>query len=112
MKYWDSLDELVRGHKIVIDRKKASSHPRYPSVIYPIDYGFLENTTTVDDGGIDIFVGSLASNCIQGVICTIDRYKNDAEIKIMYNCSNEDIDAALKFLNEGPMSAIYVARSE
>jgi inorganic pyrophosphatase len=112
MKYWDALDRLVREHAIVIDRRKGSAHPRYPAVIYPLDYGFLAHTTTIDGGGIDIFVGSLSSNLIQGIVCTVDSLKNDAEVKIMYNCTEAEIATALEFLNNGCMSALFVARSE
>ncbi len=111
MKYWESLDRLVHDHDIVIDRKKSSAHPRYPNIIYPLDYGYLSNTTTIDGNGIDIFVGSRSDNKIQGIICTVDRLKNDAEIKIMYNCTESEISIAVKFLNNGYMSALFVAKA-
>jgi inorganic pyrophosphatase len=110
IKYWESLERLVREHEVVIDRKKGSAHPRYPSVIYPLDYGYLAGTTTVDEGGIDIFVGSLSGNAVQGIICTVDNFKKDAEIKIMYNCAQSEIEEALRFLNSDLMSVLYVAR--
>ena len=112
MKYWDALDKLVHDHEIVINRKRGSAHPKYPSMIYPLDYGFLENTTAVDDSGIDIFVGSLTCDCIQGIICTVDSLKNDAEVKIMYNCTESEIAIALDFMNQSYMKAMYVAKSE
>jgi len=108
MKYWDSLDLLVSGHKIVIDRPKGSSHPKYKEAVYPVDYGYLENTSAIDGGGVDIFTGSLKDNKIQGIICTVDSFKNDAEIKIMYNCTKDEIKSALDFLNKGSMSSIFV----
>ncbi len=110
--YWEALGRLVKDHQIVIDRRKGNSHPRYSEMIYPLDYGYLERTTTVDGGGIDIFVGSLCSNIIQGIICTVDSKKNDAEIKIMYNCTECEIRSALEFLNGKCMSAIFVENEQ
>jgi inorganic pyrophosphatase len=107
--YWDALKRLVQEHKIIIDRPKGSAHPKYPTIIYPIAYGYLENTTTVDGNGIDIFVGSLGSNTIQGIICTVDLLKHDAEIKILYNCTSDEIQSALVLLNGKYMSAMFVA---
>ncbi len=51
--------QLIVTNSLVIDRPKGSSHPRYPHVIYPLDYGYLENTTSSDGDGIDVWLGSL-----------------------------------------------------
>lgn len=37
--FWQALDELIRTSEIVIDRPRGSAHPRYPEMIYPVDYG-------------------------------------------------------------------------
>ena len=110
--YWDRLLKMVQEHEIVIDRPKGTNHPRYTHVIYPLDYGYLAGTTTIDGEGIDIFIGSENTNKIKGIICTIDTIKNDAEIKIMYNCSDRDIDTAIEFLNNEFMSAVFISNNE
>ena len=106
--YWETLDKLVNKNRIVIDRKKGTAHPKYAEAIYPVDYGYLENTKSMDGGGIDIFVGSLDNKAIQGIICTIDELKQDSEIKILYSCTDEEIAKALEFLNKGAMSAMLI----
>lgn len=57
--FWAALDELVATSTVRIDRPKGTAHPRYPSFIYPLDYGYLEGTQAADGGGIDVWVGSL-----------------------------------------------------
>src|SRR5687767_9487517 len=57
--FWEFMEQLLITNSIIIDRSKGSSHPRYPNVIYPLDYGYLKNTTSSDGGGIDVWVGSL-----------------------------------------------------
>ena len=52
--FWRALDALVAGSEIVIDRPRGSAHPRYPDVIYPLDYGYLAGTRAADGDGIDV----------------------------------------------------------
>jgi len=98
--FWDYLDRIVAENRVVIDRPKGSAHPRYPQVIYPVNYGYLEGTTASDRGGIDIWVGSTGAKQPDAIICTLDLLKRDAEIKILLGCSEEEIRAILKLLNE------------
>ena len=112
MDYWEYLEELVRNHEIIIERFKGKPHPKYPDFIYPVDYGYLKDTKTVDGGGIDIFVGSKKNKRVEGIICTVDSLKNDAEVKIMYECDEEEIKEALQVLNDKYMRAIYLKRQK
>lgn len=56
--FWTALDNLVKQSKIVIDRPRGTAHPKYPDFIYKVDYGYLENTSSMDGGGIDVWVGT------------------------------------------------------
>jgi len=87
--FWDTLDKLVADSKIIIDRPKDTPHPKYPDSIYPLDYGYLENTTSPDGSGIDIWKGS-AGDYIDAIICTVDLKKKDSEIKILIGCTEEE----------------------
>jgi inorganic pyrophosphatase len=116
--FWHYLDILVANHKIVIDRPVGSSHPRYPEVIYPVDYGYLEETTSTDKDGIDVWIGKGSSKVvvqtpprvISALILTVDLVKNDAEIKIALNCSEEEIQTILSFHNSNKMGATVIRR--
>lgn len=110
--YWQALDDLVATCKLVVDRPKGSAHPRFPSFIYPLDYGYLDGTSAMDGGGIDVWVGSLPDRTFNAIVCTVDLSKNDAEVKLMLGCSEEDIALILEVLNVGPMSAIAVRRPD
>ncbi len=57
--FWQSMTQLLITNSLIIDRPKGTTHPRYPDLIYPLDYGYLENTTSSDGGGIDVWLGSL-----------------------------------------------------
>ncbi|MUP39384.1 inorganic pyrophosphatase [Labilibaculum sp. A4] len=99
----------MKSNKLVIDRKKGTTHPKYENMIYPVDYGFIANTKSMDGGGIDIFIGEEKEKKINGIICIADRIKNDSEIKIIYGCSEKEIEVVLYFLNNSDyMKAIFI----
>ena len=87
--FWQALDELVVGSEIVIDRPKGSTHPRYPAIIYQVDYGYLKSTSSMDCEGIDIWVGT-GEKRIDAVMCIVDLNKRDSEIKLLIGCTEEE----------------------
>ena len=97
--FWQTLDELVATSKIVIDRPKQTSHPRFPDLIYPLDYGYLDGTTAGDGDGIDVWIGNDPAAGVTAVACTVDGCKRDAEIKVLFGCSEADSVTISHFLN-------------
>ena len=133
LEFWQYLDELVASSRIVIDRPQGSTHPRFPGQVYPLDYGYLDGTTSPDGGGIDIWLGSQAAGLvaagsaaagsaaagsdaagsqatpqITGVLCTVDLLKRDGELKLLIGCTNQDVQCILQFVNSHSMRAIYI----
>ena len=98
--YWQGMGDLVVSNKIIIDRPKDEPHPRYPELIYPLNYGYLEGTTAGDGDGIDVWIGSLDSKTLTGILCTFDKIKYDAEIKLLLGCTKEDVQTIQNFNNE------------
>ena len=99
--FWDALDILVSSSQVVIDRTKGSHHPRFPEMVYPVDYGYLKNTKSMDGNGIDVWRGSEPSEKIDAIICTVDLMKKDSEIKILIGCMPEEKRLILDFFNKG-----------
>ena len=109
--FWQAIDSLASSGRIVIDRPKGSSHPKYPDCIYPVDYGYLENTTSMDGGGIDVWRGSLTSNKVDSIICTVDLMKKDSEIKLLMGCTEEEMKTIYEFHNNSEfMKGILIKR--
>ena len=109
--FWKAIDKLVSSGKIVIDRPKGSSHPRYPEIIYDLDYGYIENTTSMDGGGIDLWRGSLPDAECDAIICTVDLLKRDSEIKLLIGCTEEEKQIAYEFHNRSEfMKGILIRR--
>jgi len=109
--FWRTLDRLLESSVIVIDRPKHSRHPKYPEMIYPLDYGYLAGTSSMDGEGIDLWRGSLPDARIQGMIVTVDLWKRDSEIKLLVGLTGEEEQIVLDFLNEpGVMSGMLIRR--
>jgi inorganic pyrophosphatase len=108
--FWESLDRLVSESRLVIDRPKGSQHPRYSDVIYPLDYGYLEGTTTLDGGGLDIWVGRMPQKSLTALVLTVDLLKRDIEIKLLLGCTQDEQGQILDFLNSGLMRAVKISR--
>ena len=81
--FWQRLDELLTSKKIVIDRPKGSRHPRFSEIVYQLDYGYLEGTSSNDGEGVDVWLGSDVERGLDAVICTVDLDRGDAEMKLM-----------------------------
>jgi inorganic pyrophosphatase len=95
--FWHEMGNLIAANKIIVDRPKGARHPRYPKLIYPLDYGYLENTTAGDGDGIDVWMGSLDRKTLTGILCTFDTIKRDAEIKLLIGCTPQDIETIRNF---------------
>ena len=108
--FWQAIDQLVATSKIVIDRPKDSAHPRFPDIIYPLDYGYLAETTAGDGQGIDVWMGSDAAQRVVAAACTVDLWKRDMEIKLLFACSEEEIEIVLAFLNTNFQHGVVLQR--
>ena len=110
--FWKAIDTLVSSGKIVIDRPKGSFHPRFPNIEYKVDYGYIENTSSMDGDGIDVWLGSLADKKVNAIICTVDLMKKDSEIKLLIGCTEEEMNTVYKFHNDSEfMKGILISRS-
>jgi inorganic pyrophosphatase len=109
--FWSKLDWLL-AHPIIIDRPKGKPHPRYPDMIYPLDYGYIEGTNGGDGEGIDIWLGSLdGERHIVGAVVTLDTLKYDLEVKLLINCSEEEIKIIKNFFAENQMACTLLPRN-
>ena len=108
--FWKALDELVSNSQIVIDRPKGTAHPKYPDVIYRVDYGYLKDTASMDGAGIDVWVGT-GEKKVDAIMCTVDLLKRDSEIKILIGCTEEEKKIVYETHNDSKyMKGILIRR--
>ena len=99
--YWDSE---------IVDRPSGTRHPKDPEISYAVDYGYLGGTVGGDGQAIDVFRGTL-----QGARCDRpfrDRgVKKDAELKIVVDCTAEEILGVHRLFEQMNLPHTYIARS-
>ena len=100
--FWQALDQLLARSALVIDRPKDSSHPRFPEMVYPLDYGYLENTASMDGEGVDVWVGTAQPPALDGLLWVVDLPKGDVEVKLLYGCTPQERELAFQFQTGRP----------
>ena len=109
--FWTYLDTLLQSAELVIDRPRGSSHPRYPTWVYPLDYGYLKGTTGGDGHELDVWRGTCSEPTLDAIICTVDCFKKDAEIKLLVGCTQQEKQVILELHNADKiMAAILINR--
>ncbi len=95
---WSAWARCLDERGVTIDRPAQSAHPDYPSVIYPLDYGFLPGTMGSDGEAVDAFVGTGTQGLV-GLILTTDYRQDDREAKLLVDCTPPEIYMAHGFIN-------------
>jgi inorganic pyrophosphatase len=108
--FWSRLDELLAAHELVLDRPKGTAHPRYPDLVFPLDYGYLAGTSGGDGDGLDVWRGSAGNLDLAAIVCTVDMKKRDAEYKLVIGATRDDLRTIEAFHNGPYMSALLVRR--
>lgn len=109
--FWTAIDSLIAQSEMIIDRPKGTKHPRF-EMKYPLDYGYLKDTVSPDNGGIDVWRGSLPEAECDAVICTVDSQKKDSEIKMLIGCTEEEKAVIMRLHNEsGQMKGAMIRRT-
>ncbi len=108
---WEAWERIISENGITLDRLRGSVHPVHTDILYPIDYGYVNETKGTDGDHLDIFVGR-AENRLVAAIFTTDLRKGDRECKLIFNCTPEEIYIVNGFINFDPskMTGILVMR--
>ena len=112
MDFWNRIEKLITENEIIIDRPKGSVHPRFPTIRYPLDYGYLKGTNSGDGNDIDVWCGSIPNSGLIGIACTVDSMKGDSEVKLLIGCTEEEIKIVKQFHNNDYMSCIIIQRNQ
>lgn len=95
---WEAWARCIAQHGITIERPRATAHPAHPSILYPLDYGFVNDTLGSDGDALDVFVGSGTTGLV-GALLTTDYRKGDREAKLLYDCTPAEVYTAHGFIN-------------
>ena len=93
--FWQKIDSLVLSTNVIISQEKGSHHPKYLNMIYPVKYGYLEDTDA-----IKVFRGSLKKSTPDAIMVVGDILKRDLEVKLLWGCTLEEEIEILRFINQ------------
>ncbi|MFF3445401.1 inorganic diphosphatase [Streptosporangium sp. NPDC002721] len=109
---WEHADRMIKEGAIVIDRPARSAHPKFPDYRYPLNYGYIADTVGGDGEGVDVWVGSGEIEQVTAIACTIDPIKLNAELKMLWRCTDEEVARIEWFYLPQPQSALVIRRHE
>ena len=95
---WAHWEVLIGMNGIVLDRPARTPHPQYSHIIYPINYGYVQDTLSSDGAEVDVFVGTSDTGLV-GLIATRDYRQHDRELKLLWKCTPLEVYIAHGFIN-------------
>ena len=95
---WPGWARLIDAHGLTIDRPFGQPHPAFPHIVYPLDYGYINDTRSSDGEPVDVFVGSAATGLV-GLILAADYRQHKREPKLLYHCTAAEVYTAHGFIN-------------
>lgn len=100
---FNAKDFLGKEVEVVIDRPLGSRHPEY-NYIYPINYGYIPNTTSGDGDELDAFIlgEDKPLDKFKGICIAVIHRTNDNEDKLIVvgqgsSLSDEEIEKQIEF---------------
>ena len=95
------IGTTVRG---IIDRPVGSRHPRYPDMIYPVNYGYVPGVIAGDGQAQDVYVLGTQQplSAFEGKVIAVYHRLDDAEDKWIVSLdgaayTDDDILRAIQF---------------
>jgi len=108
--FWNNLDKIIEKNGVEIDRPKGSRHPRFKEFVYPFDYGFVKFTKSSDCAELDVWIGTAGTNKVTGILNITDMDKSDAEMKLLYSCTEQEMMEIYRINNMIMMNGILIKR--
>lgn len=95
---WSAWVRCIERRGICIDRPARTRHPDYPSIVYPLDYGYVPGTIGADQDPVDVFCGTGGFGLV-GAVLTTDFRQEDQEITFLVDCTPTEIYTVHGFIN-------------
>jgi|SRR5690554_110955 len=98
--FWQKIDTLYFSNRLVIAREKGSTHPKYHNLVYPVDYGYLEDTQNEQSEGVAVYKGTMSDYMVTTLVVAADILKKEIDVKLLVGCSPQEEEEILRFLNQ------------
>lgn len=98
--FWQKVDTLFLSSGVTLFRKKGDVHPVFANLIYPTDYGYVNDTNSVSGDGVSVYAGTGNRSIITALIVAADILAKELDVKVLVGCSEQETDDVLRFLNQ------------
>ena len=98
--FWQKVDNLYLSSGFKQTRKKGDVHPVFKNLIYPTDYGHVKDTKSISGEGVSVYAGTLSRSKITALVIAADILARELDVKVLVGCTDEEVEAVLRFLNQ------------
>lgn len=110
----DPADALGRMVTVTVDRKLGESHPEHKDIVYPINYGYVQDVLAEDNEWQDAYIygETLPLDVFEGQVVAVIHRLNDVEDKWVVadpdtRLTREEVWAATRFVEQYFECEIY-----
>ena len=96
--FWQKVDTIFLSSNVNIIRHKGEVHPQFKNLIYPTEYGHLDETG--NGNPISVYMGTKNHSEITGLIVAADILQKPIDVKLLLGCTEEEVNDVLHFLNQ------------
>ncbi len=97
--FWQKIDTLFLSSSLNITRKKGERHPRFKNLIYPVDYGRLDDSAEAAPE-VSVYVGTCSPKSVTALVVAADILQRTLDVKILAGCNEKETEEVLRFLNQ------------
>lgn len=108
--FWQKVDTLILSSSIKLSHPKGSAHPEYPAMIYPVDYGYLTDTTSTDSDPVHVYRGTKPLAQVNALVVSTDILKKDCVAKLLIGCTEEEMALIMRFMNQTEFQKTILVR--
>ncbi|MDD6560626.1 MAG: Inorganic pyrophosphatase [Lactimicrobium massiliense] len=98
--FWQKVDTLFLSGKLALTKKKGEAHDTFRNLVYPTDYGHLGDTKSTTAEGVSVYAGSGDRSQITALVVAADILTKELDVKMLIGCTEEEVMAVLRFLNQ------------
>lgn len=96
--FWQKVDTLFSSGNFKVTNKKGSPHKSYPSLTYPVDYGYVKTLDESLEAPIEVFKSEEGKRVDAIALCA-DIINKNFEVKALVGLNDEETEEVLHFLN-------------
>lgn len=98
--FWQKVDTLFLSGNLKQVKKKGEVHDTFKNLVFPTDYGRLEDLVSHTSNGIPVYMGSGNRNRITALIVAADILTKELDVKILVGCDEKETEDVLRYLNQ------------